>query len=338
MSEIRNVPFEMVRAEPDGDGLTLEGYAAVFDAPTEINERGGTFIERIKPGAFKRTLSHKMPVLMFNHGQHPLIGNMPLGVITEAREDARGLFIQARLSDNWLIQPVRDAIAGGAVDGMSFRFSVPKDGEVWRRARGKPDERDLIQLSCAELGPVVFPAYSDTTVGVRSQLLDALNDDNARSALAEALFAFTPGNEAKRDMGGFTFDDARPIIADAIEDQLYPDDDTGMGGCCVMDLTDTQAIYMMWEAGEMELYQIDYSIDDAGAVTLGTPTEVLKKTTYIPATDDELADSTSESPGMNSADPLDMEHSAFVPTSKELRRQGQLLLAQHTGVISHGRT
>jgi len=57
MSEIRNVPFEMVRAEPDGDGLTLEGYAAVFDSPTEINERGGTFIERIKPGAFKKTLS-----------------------------------------------------------------------------------------------------------------------------------------------------------------------------------------------------------------------------------------------------------------------------------------
>ena len=39
-------------------------------------------------------------------------------------EDDRGLAVTARLSENWLIEPVRDAIAAGAVSGMSFRFTV----------------------------------------------------------------------------------------------------------------------------------------------------------------------------------------------------------------------
>jgi HK97 family phage prohead protease len=186
------MPFEVTRAETDGDGLTLEGYAAVWDSPTEINSvREGNFIERIKPGAFKRTLNAKMPVLMFNHGQHPLIGDMPLGKIEEAREDVRGLFIRARLSDNWLVQPVRDAIAAQAVSGMSFRMSIPENGDTWRKpaTRDGLPERDISEIKCYELGPVVFPAYEETTVGVRSaEILEALTDPDVRSDLARAMF------------------------------------------------------------------------------------------------------------------------------------------------------
>jgi phage head maturation protease len=94
--------------------------------------------------------------------------------------------------DNWLIQPVRDAVANQSVDGMSFRFTVVR--EEWREADGKlirdedkvrellrrswmeevPDEelltRTLKELRVPELGPVVCPAYAETSVGVRSML------------------------------------------------------------------------------------------------------------------------------------------------------------------------
>jgi len=33
----RSVAFELERADSDGDGLTLEGYAAVFDSETVID-------------------------------------------------------------------------------------------------------------------------------------------------------------------------------------------------------------------------------------------------------------------------------------------------------------
>src|SRR5439155_16322570 len=160
----RAFEFDLARSS---DGLTLEGYAAVFNSPTRIQDLDGRFEETIVPGAFQRSLSERMPVLMFEHGRHPLLGKLPLGVIERAEEDSRGLFIEARLSDNWLIAPFRDAVRDGAVDGMSFRFSVPKGGDRWERRHGDVDLRRVLQANFPELGPVVFPAYQPTTVQIR---------------------------------------------------------------------------------------------------------------------------------------------------------------------------
>ena len=120
----RQVDFQTV---DDGDGLTLEGYAAVFNSPTRINSWEGRFDEVIAPGAFKRTIGRKGPSgirLQFNHGQDNMFGELPIGAIDEIREDARGLYLRAKLHDNWLTEPIRDAIASGSVSGMSFRFKV----------------------------------------------------------------------------------------------------------------------------------------------------------------------------------------------------------------------
>lgn len=186
---LRSVPFQLVRAEGDaeseGDGLTLEGYAAVFDAATEIDSWEGTFSETIRKGAFRKTIRENTPVLQFDHGRHPLVGSIPIGAIDALSEDDQGLYVRARLSDNWLIQPVRDAIAERSIKGMSFRFSVIR--EEWRDRDGKlikadelprllwdpgergPLQRTLIELRVPELGPVVFPAYTQTSVDVRAR-------------------------------------------------------------------------------------------------------------------------------------------------------------------------
>ena len=176
------------RAMPSDDGLTLQGYAAVFNEWTNIDSWEGTFRERIAPGAFKRTLGQRMPVLQFDHGSHPLIGSIPLGRITSIVEDERGLKVKARLSDNWLVEPVRDAIRDGAINGMSFRFSVPANGDTVKRANDGVLERTINEIALYEVGPVVFPAYEQTSVGVRSrQALDALQDPEVRSELARIL-------------------------------------------------------------------------------------------------------------------------------------------------------
>lgn len=175
--ETREVSFTVTETR-DGDGLDLEGYAAVFNSPTTIDSWEGKFVETIAPGAFKRSIEHKTPVLQFDHGHHPLIGGLPIGTIRSLKEDAHGLKVRARLSDNWLIHPVRDAIRDGAVTGMSFRFTVRED--EWNEAF---DERLIRMVEVHELGPVVFPAYSSTTVGVRSadgpveKLVDLIRSD-----------------------------------------------------------------------------------------------------------------------------------------------------------------
>ena len=180
----RSVEF---RAEPSTDGLTLEGYAAVFNDWVEIRDMAGTFMERIAPGAFKRSIGRATPVLQFDHGAHPLIGSIPLGRITSINEDGHGLRVRAKLSDNWLVEPVRDAIRDGAITGMSFRFSIPDDGDQWEQRDGVA-YRTITLANVMEVGPVVFPAYESTSVGVRSrQTAIALQDPEVRREVAALL-------------------------------------------------------------------------------------------------------------------------------------------------------
>ena len=162
-SETRSLvaPFEL-RAD-GGDGLTLAGYAAVFNSPTQIRSWEGDFTEVIAPGAFAHTIRNGKPVMQFDHGDHPLIGSLPIANITKLREDARGLYVEARVFDNWLTEPLRQAITAQAIDGMSFRFQVMKD--EWSSDQST---RTIKEVRLFELGPVVFPAYADTSVALRS--------------------------------------------------------------------------------------------------------------------------------------------------------------------------
>ncbi len=185
---IRSVDFRMVE---NSDGQTLEGYAAVFDSPTVINGWEGHFVEVIERGAFARTVrNNPKPVMQFDHGAHPMVGGLPIGTIQELREDDEGLFVRAKLHDNWLIEPVRDAIREGSLTGMSFKFTIPEGGVTVTRGEDDIEIHTLTDLDLHELGPVVWPAYKETSVGVRSrELADILtNDAEARTVVAAALY------------------------------------------------------------------------------------------------------------------------------------------------------
>ena len=185
MSErhLRAVPFEL-RADA-GDGLTLEGYATTFGEYYDVTDWLGTYRERIMPSAFTKTLRERKPVLQFDHGRHALIGSLPLGTFEELRADEHGLYVRARLSDNWLIAPVRDAIRDGAITGMSIQFAVPKGKDTWNAER---TERTINEVALFELGPVVFPANASTSVGVRAaDIAQALADPTLRAEVAHLL-------------------------------------------------------------------------------------------------------------------------------------------------------
>lgn len=221
---LRMKPFELERAgNSDGtDGLTLSGHAAVFDARTVIDSWEGRFVEEIAAGAFKKTFRERTPVMQFDHGHHPLVGSIPIGRYQDVHEDDRGAFSSGRLHDNWLVQPVRDAIAEGSITGMSFRFSVVKeewrDGEgnlirdeetllrlLWSESSEEP-VRTLRELKVPEMGPVVFPAYDETDVGVRSNrtvidLGELRKNPEARKSLGRMLFlaeTATVGDDTER--------------------------------------------------------------------------------------------------------------------------------------------
>lgn len=244
---LRMVPFalraEEERDEDEPDGLTLDGFAAVFNSLTLIDSWEGRFWEQTLPGSMKKSFREKPPKIQFDHGRHPLIGSIPIARLTVAEEASDpvlapngGAHIVGRVFDNWLMEPVRDAIAEEAIDGMSFRFSVVR--EAWFEADGKPirdddklreilrrswyedvpeDElprRDLKELRVPEAGPVVWPAYAETSVGMRSKTitidLGRLDDREQRMSLAQAVLLAETAARTTEQPTEVPTDDAPP--------------------------------------------------------------------------------------------------------------------------------
>lgn len=155
---------------------TLRGHFAVFNTWTEIRSAvEGRFLERIAPGSFKRAFSRRNGVrVLFNHGKDPAIGDKPIASIAELREDEIGAYYEAPLLDG-LPPLVLSGLKAGEY-GASFRFSVPnRDGERWddmpKASEFNPDrlpERTITDLQLFEFGPVTFPAYAETTAGLRA--------------------------------------------------------------------------------------------------------------------------------------------------------------------------
>lgn len=221
LESVREAPFAL-RSEDDGeesDGRTLDGYGAVFNRETIIDSWEGKFREKIAPGSMRRSFRETPPKIQFDHGHHPLIGSIPIAELRSITEDSDpdlapegGAHVIGRIFDNWLMEPVRDAIAAKAINGMSFRFSVVREQWEWPDGRVIKDEDELMlelrrtwyeevpddellvrtlkELKVPEVGPVTWPAYADTTVSVRSKVIDLgrLDDPEQRKLLATAVF------------------------------------------------------------------------------------------------------------------------------------------------------
>lgn len=246
----RTVEFRATAPDEGGDGRTLEGHFAMFNSPTEINSpHEGRFNESIAPGAFRKTIAEKKPLVQYDHGHDTRVGSTPIAAIQDLKEDGKGLFMRARLFDNELVRPVRDAIAGGALNGASFRFTPIRDS--WTDARGAdvdPDELDsllyggrsvdsgrlplnrvLREVKLHELGPVANPAYTDTAIAVRSDE-EVQADRNA--LLAEYKRTMVPSERSGASDGDNDADDTLefdhfatdiPVREDGLPDVADPD-------------------------------------------------------------------------------------------------------------------
>jgi HK97 family phage prohead protease len=139
----------------------------VFNQDTRINNWEGDFIERISPGAFTKTLDERgdRVKILYDHGLDPSIGNKPLGRPKVIREDAEGLYVEVPLDDTSYNRDLKASLQSGAIDGMSFRFSVAK--EEWDDTTN-PQTRTLKEVVLHEGGPVTFPAYEGAKAGLRT--------------------------------------------------------------------------------------------------------------------------------------------------------------------------
>jgi HK97 family phage prohead protease len=163
------------------DGMSFTGYAAVFNSDSEPLP----FIERIAPGAFKRSLQSRNEVkLLWNHDAGEPLASVRGGTLRLV-EDEIGLRVEATLANTSRGKDVAELIRSKTIDSMSFGFSVIKDswqGEV----------RTLEAVRLFETSIVSWPAYTATagTISVRSAApgIDA-------DQLADALMRLESGEE-----------------------------------------------------------------------------------------------------------------------------------------------
>jgi len=164
-----------VRAAGAGEPARLDGHFAVFNTWTEISSAWeGNFLERIAPGAFRKTLRENGDniKLLLEHGQDPQVGQKPLGRFTTLEEDETGARYEADLYDAPYVSQLLPALRDGMY-GASFRFRVLREDIVdspepsEHNPKGLP-ERTIKEASVAEAGPELWGAYPDATAQARS--------------------------------------------------------------------------------------------------------------------------------------------------------------------------
>lgn len=159
----------------DGRIGTLTGHFSVFDAWYEVDSVWeGHFIERIAPGAFKKTFAENRDGMRvtFNHGQDPQLGDKVLGPIERLEEDGVGAAYEVPLLDTTYNRDLLPGLRAGLY-GASFRFRVMKEefNQKPSRSAHNPEgipERTIKEVHVMEFGPVTFPASPTATAAVRS--------------------------------------------------------------------------------------------------------------------------------------------------------------------------
>lgn len=161
MEPIERRIFGLTEVRADGAGK-LVGYAAKFDV---WSDNLGGFRERIAPGAFDKVLkdSHDVRALV-NHEGMPFARSSKGSLKLEA--DSVGLKIEADVPESW--GQLREALALGNLDQMSFGFRVAPGGSLWD-LDADPVERTVNEVDeLLDVSVVTFPAYPQTEAALRS--------------------------------------------------------------------------------------------------------------------------------------------------------------------------
>jgi HK97 family phage prohead protease len=144
-----------------GAGATIAGHASIFDTPYDL----GFFRERVKRGAFTKTMAESSVAALWNHDSNIVLGRNKSGTL-RVSEDAVGLAYEIDMPDTQAAKDLYTLIERGDVYQSSFAFETVKD--YWL----EPDEdhdtalRTLTEVRLWDVSPVTYPAAPSTDVDV----------------------------------------------------------------------------------------------------------------------------------------------------------------------------
>ena len=143
------------------EGKRLRGLIP-YNRPTQLYERGRAFTEVIRPGAFSRSIARGNDIVsFFNHDRNRLLGRTSSGTL-RLTDTPEGLTFEVDLPEH--AKDIREMVERGDLTGASFTGFTRKGGEEWTS-----EARELTDIYMVEIGPVVSPAYRDSTVMLRAE-------------------------------------------------------------------------------------------------------------------------------------------------------------------------
>ena len=165
-AEVRSLNEVVEQRAYDGEikaaaeSRTVEGYASVFNSMSE--DLG--FREIILPGAFSDVLDNDVRAL-YNHDSNYLLARTTSGTL-ELKEDEKGLYYRFEMPNTSYGNDMLELFRRGDLTQSSFGFTVEKDS--WRMKDGQQVRYIERVGSLFDVSPVVFPAYSQASSGLRS--------------------------------------------------------------------------------------------------------------------------------------------------------------------------
>lgn len=191
--ERRFIPVEGLEVRTIDGEMSIGGVTAVIGQ--ESQDLGG-FTEIIEAGAFDEAIATSDIRALFNHNPDFVLGRNLSGTLElEVRDD--GLHYKVPKMPKTRAD-VFESIERGDVTGNSFAFTVAEGGDRYETREGGKRVRVITKFrELFDVGPVVYPAYSQTVVSTRALAAIAAPIAEA-SNIIEAANAATDGAEARR--------------------------------------------------------------------------------------------------------------------------------------------
>lgn len=140
-------------------GRRLTGLAVAYDSPSA--DLGG-FVETIRAGAFRRSLSENGDVLaLYSHDARSVLGRTSADTL-RLWEEPSGIGFELHVARTSWGDDVLALVEERNLTGCSFGFSCRRD--EWPA----PDRREVIDGDLLEISMVASPAYPATTVAMRA--------------------------------------------------------------------------------------------------------------------------------------------------------------------------
>ncbi len=181
MIEVRNT-LEPVGLEVRAEGklLVATGLGIVYGKRSR--DLGG-FVEEVRAGAATKTIKESDIRALVEHDVNRLLGRTGAGTL-RLEERVEGVFYEIDLPDTTEGRDVAVLLERKDYPGSSYGFR--RIGDEWGETEDGRPLRTLTEVAVRDIGPVAFPAYDDSEVGLRSLAeTRSMDFDEVRALAAE---------------------------------------------------------------------------------------------------------------------------------------------------------